>query len=97
MKYNDLKELADTGNIDLRYDISQFSEYEDEDICVLDVRGISDEQDILNEMIPLPVDAISFAYKKEDDIEVYDENDQLLGVLCFCKALGDVDLSQITD
>ncbi|NER19813.1 MAG: hypothetical protein F6J96_03455 [Symploca sp. SIO1C2] len=48
-------------------------------------------------MIPLPVDAISFAYKKEDDIEVYDENDQLLGVLCFCKALGDVDLSQITD
>ncbi|NER19816.1 MAG: hypothetical protein F6J96_03470 [Symploca sp. SIO1C2] len=45
MKYNDLKELADTGNIDLRYDISQFSEYEDEDICVLDVRGISDEQD----------------------------------------------------
>jgi hypothetical protein len=95
MKYDDLKELANTTNISFRYDISKFSEYDG--ICVLDVSGILDRQDILNEMIPLPVDAMSFAYKNEDDIEVYDENEQFLGVLCFCKALGDVDFNRITD
>ncbi|WP_228043997.1 hypothetical protein, partial [Dolichospermum sp. LEGE 00246] len=55
---------------DLRYDITHFSEHDS--ICTL------------NGMIPIPVDAVSFSYGGDEDIEIYNEHNIFLGVLCIC-------------
>jgi hypothetical protein len=80
MNLQDLQEIENG----LIYDISLFSELDN--VCVL---NNLDDPDYPGEIIPLPVDAISSSYQQEDDIEIYDENDDFLGVLCFCKFLGE--------
>ncbi|MBS3030480.1 MAG: hypothetical protein HCA25_26550 [Dolichospermum sp. DET50] len=66
-------DLKELDDSDLRYDITQFSEHDG--ICTL------------NGMIPIPVDAVSFSYAGDEDIEIYDERGNYLGVLCICKAI----------
>jgi hypothetical protein len=67
----------------LRYDITRFFEFDG--ICTLDG------------MIPIEVDAVSFSYEGDVDIEVRNEDDNLLGVLCICKSLTDINIASVTD
>lgn len=68
---------------DLRYDIIHFSEHDG--IC------------ILNGMIPISVDAVSFSYESDEDIEIHDEHDNVLGVLCICKSITDINIVSLTE
>jgi hypothetical protein len=76
-------DLTDIDVSKLRYELTHFSEYEG--ICAL------------NGMLPIPVDAVSFTYESDEDIEVYDEQSNLLGYLCLCKDVNYVDIESITD
>jgi hypothetical protein len=68
---------------DLPYDITQFSEHDG--ICTL------------NGMIPIPVDAVSFSYAGDEDIEIYDERGNYLGVLCICKTITGINIENLTE
>ncbi|WP_152608914.1 hypothetical protein [Aphanizomenon flos-aquae] len=68
---------------DLPYDITLFSEYDG--ICTL------------NGMIPIPVDAVSFSYESDEDIEIYNEHNNFLGVLCICKSITDINIASLTE
>lgn len=48
-------------------------------------------------LVPLPIECIALSYDLEDDIEIYDNSNNLIGYLCGCKKLGEVDFNQITD
>lgn len=76
-------DLKELDDSDLRYDITHFSEHDG--ICTL------------NGMIPIQVDAVSFSYEGDEDIEIYDERGNYLGVLCICKAITDINIESITD
>ena len=76
-------DLKELDDSDLRYDITQFSEHDG--ICTL------------NGMIPIPVDAVSFSYAGDEDIEIYDEGGNYLGVLCICKAITGINIDRLTD
>ena len=76
-------DLKELDDSDLRYDITHFSEHDG--ICTL------------NGMIPISVDAVSFSYESDVDIEVRNEDDNLLGVLCICKSLTDINIASVTD
>jgi len=76
-------DLTEIDHSDLRYDITHFSEHDG--ICTM------------NGMIPIPVDAVSFSYEGDEDIEIYDEKGNYLGVLCICKAISDINIESITD
>lgn len=78
MRFDELREIEDD---DLRhYDLSCFSEHDG--ICTL------------NGMIPIPVEAVSFAYKVDEDIEIYDEHNNFLGFLCICKVITTENLTE---
>jgi hypothetical protein len=76
-------DLKELDDSDLRYDITQFSEHDG--ICTL------------NGMIPIEVDAVSFSYEGDIDIEVCNEHDNFLGFLCICKSLTDINIASLTD
>jgi hypothetical protein len=76
-------DLKELDDSDLRYDITQFSEHDG--ICTL------------NGMIPIPVDAVSFSYAGDEDIEIYDERGNYLGVLCICKAITGINIANLTE
>lgn len=79
MKYDELQELGDDYLIE-ELNIDHFSEHEG--ICTL------------NGMLPIPVDAVSFSYERDEDIEIYDERNNFLGFLCISKVIG---VENITD
>ncbi|MBD2147438.1 hypothetical protein [Sphaerospermopsis sp. FACHB-1194] len=76
-------DLKELDDSELRYDITHFSEHDG--ICTL------------NGMIPIQVDAVSFSYEGDVDIEVCNEHDNLLGFLCICKSLTDINIASLTD
>ena len=76
-------DLQEIHDGDLRYDITLFSEHDG--ICTL------------NGMIPIAVDAVSFSYESDEDIEIYDERDNFLGFLCICKSITDINIVSLTD
>ncbi|MBJ7296303.1 MAG: hypothetical protein JHC73_08265, partial [Dolichospermum sp.] len=69
-------DLKELDDSDLRYDITHFSEHDG--ICTL------------NGMIPISVDAVSFSYEGDVDIEIRNERDNFLGFLCICKSITDI-------
>ncbi len=76
-------DLKELDDTDLPYDITHFSEHDG--ICTL------------NGMIPISVDAVSFSYESDEDIEIYDERDNFLGVLCICKSITDINIVSLTE
>ncbi|QJB44298.1 hypothetical protein [Dolichospermum flos-aquae] len=76
-------DLEELDDSDLPYDITHFSEHDG--ICTL------------NGMIPIPVDAVSFSYEGDEDIEIYNERDNFLGVLCICKSNTDINIASLTE
>jgi hypothetical protein len=76
-------DLKELDDSDLPYDITHFSEHDG--ICTL------------NGMIPIPVDAVSFSYEGDEDIEIYNERDNFLGVLCICKSNTDINIASLTE
>ncbi|MFN7415163.1 MAG: hypothetical protein ACK5RT_14925 [Dolichospermum sp.] len=76
-------DLKELDDSDLRYDITHFSEHDG--ICTL------------NGMIPISVDAVSFSYESDVDIEICNERDNFLGVLCICKSITDINIASLTD
>jgi hypothetical protein len=76
-------DLKELDDSYLRYDITHFSEHDS--ICTL------------NGMIPIPVDAVSFSYEGDEDIEIYNEHNNFLGVLCICKSITDINIASLTE
>lgn len=52
---------------------------------------------IINGQIAIPIESISSVYEATIDIPVHDESDNYLGMLCFCRNLGSVDLNRLTE
>jgi hypothetical protein len=61
----------------LIHDLADFSELNG--ICTL--KG----------MIPMAVDEVSFSYQSDEDIEIYDERNNYLGILCICEHISEKD------
>jgi hypothetical protein len=80
--YKDMKLEDLTGLEDrLRGDLSQYSE--------------KDSKCVFNGLIPFPLLTISSSYREDEDIEVIDEYNQPLGLLCFCKSLDEESLENL--
>ena len=81
MKYKDLEELNDPTI--LRHPLEKFSEFDGK--CVVDG------------MIPLIVDGVIGSYDSSEDIEIYNEDEELIGYLCICITSDTIDSSEISD